>query len=237
MTRKPSDLIHKWSVTPDEARRIQRCLATEISLEDDYATIQYVAGVDVGFEAKGRITRAAIVVLDLVSGAQCEAVLVRRQTQFPYIPGLLSFRELPAILEAFELLSATPDMVFCDGQGVAHPRGLGIAAHLGLLTDLPCIGVGKSRLIGTHEEVPDERGALTPLWWSGQQVGTVLRSRVGVKPLYISPGHRVSHDSAPRLVMQSTGRFRLPEPIRAAHRLASAPAIRRAAARGERDMA
>lgn len=234
MTRKPSNLIHEWSVAPDEARRIQLHLATEISLEDEYAAIQYVAGVDVGFEAKGRITRAAIVVLNLSSGARCEAVLVRRQTQFPYIPGLLSFRELPAILDAFELLSVTPDLVFCDGQGVAHPRGVGIAAHLGVLTDLPCIGVGKSRLIGTHEEVPDERGALTPLWWDGRQIGSVLRSRVGVRPLYISPGHRVSHESAPRLVMQATGRFRLPEPIRAAHRLASAPAISRAASHKRR---
>ncbi|WP_083251069.1 deoxyribonuclease V [Acidihalobacter yilgarnensis] len=231
MTQKHEILIHPWMVDPAEARRIQVRLCTAVSLMDDFGVLRQVAGVDVGFEEGGAITRAAVVVLQWPSLVLVEQILARRPTQFPYVPGLLSFRELPAVLDAFERLSRYPDLVFCDGQGVAHPRGLGIAAHLGVLTGLPCIGVGKSRLVGTHAEVANERGASTPLYLGDARIGCVLRSRKGVRPLFISPGHRVSQETAPRLVMQALTRFRLPEPIRAAHRLASAPAIARAAAR------
>lgn len=229
--RQPSTLIHEFPLDPARARQIQEELAPSVSLHDNFGQVKRVAGVDVGFEDKGRITRAAIVVLEWSTWETRQEILVRRPTRFPYVPGLLSFRELPAVLEAFEQLSSIPDLVFCDGQGVAHPRGLGVAAHLGVLTDMPCIGVAKSRLIGAHDEVADVRGASTPLWLAGKRIGTVLRSRQGVRPLYISPGHRLSHESAPELVMKAVGRYRLPEPIRAAHQLASAPAIKRAAAR------
>lgn len=228
MTPQPYNLIHAWDVKPAEARRIQVTLSANVSLEDDFDRLRHVAGTDVGFEENGAITRAAVVVLEWPSFELVEHKLVRRDTQFPYVPGLLSFRELPALLEALEQLNQLPDLVLCDGQGIAHPRRLGLAAHLGVITGLPSIGVGKSRLIGGHEPVSEFRGANSPLWDKGEQIGTVLRSRTGVKPLYVSPGHRVSLNTAPNLVMQSVKRVRLPEPIRAAHRLASEPAIARA---------
>ncbi|OBS08321.1 endonuclease V [Acidihalobacter prosperus] len=231
MTQQQPALIHEWAVTPAEARRIQTRLAAKVSLADAYPALRRVAGVDVGFEDGGAVTRAALVLLSWPTLEPLEQVLVRHPTRFPYVPGLLSFRELPAVLDAFEQLSAVPDLVFCDGQGVAHPRRLGIAAHLGVLTGLACIGVGKSRLIGRHDAVGDRRGDCTPLWLDGARIGSVLRSRTGVRPLYVSPGHRVAQETAPQLVMQALTRFRLPEPIRAAHRLASAPAIARAAER------
>ena len=137
------------------------------------------------------------------------------------MPGLLSFRELPVVLEALEQLSTPPDLVLCDGQGIAHPRRFGIACHLGLLTDIPSIGVAKSRLCGTHEQPPNQRGAWTPLYLGEEVIGAVLRTRCGVKPLYISPGHRISLDTAIRMVMACCTRYRLPETTRYAHRLAS----------------
>ncbi|WP_455379777.1 deoxyribonuclease V [Acidihalobacter prosperus] len=227
MTPQPHNLIHQWNVTPAEARQIQKDLSAEVSLVDDIVRLQHVAGLDVGFEENGTKIRAAVVVLQWPSFERIEYRLVRRATRFPYVPGLLSFRELPALLEAMAQLSQPPDMIFCDGQGIAHPRRLGLAAHLGVITGLPSIGIGKSRLIGEHKPLPESRGSSTPLWDKGEQIGCVLRSRKGVKPLYVSPGHRVSMNTASALVMESIRRFRLPEPIRAAHRLASESAIAR----------
>lgn len=231
MTRRSENLIHAWDVTPSEARRIQTALAGEVSQRDEFGPLRYVAGVDVGFENGGAITRAAVAILSWPDLLPVEQILMRRETCFPYIPGLLSFRELPAVLAAIERLETQPDLVFCDGQGVAHPRRLGIAAHLGVLTGLPSIGVGKSRLVGEYREPGEAKGDASPLCDGRERIGTVLRSRSGVRPLFVSPGHRVSQASAPQLVMQAITRFRLPEPVRAAHRLASAPAIARAAGR------
>ncbi|HEY9147853.1 MAG TPA: deoxyribonuclease V, partial [Gammaproteobacteria bacterium] len=147
----------------------------------------------------------------------------REPTRFPYVPGLLSFREVPAVLAALEQLSALPDLLLCDGQGIAPPRRLGIASHLGVLLDLPTIGVAKSRLVGEHAEPGEEKGAWQPLTDKGETLGCVLRSRSNVKPLYISPGHRVSVESARHWVMACLTRYRLPETTRWAHRLASGP--------------
>lgn len=152
-----------------------------------------------------------------------DSALARLPTSFPYVPGLLSFREVPPALEALRGLSIVPDLLLVDGQGIAHPRRLGVASHLGLLCDIPSIGVAKSRLIGEHGEVPDQRGAWTPLLDRGEIIGAVLRTRPGVKPLYISSGHRVSLDTAIAYVMACTRRYRLPETTRWAHRLASGP--------------
>lgn len=228
MTQRSENLIHEWDVSPSEARLIQAELAAEVSQSDEFGPLRLVAGIDVGFEGGGAITRAAVVVLSWPEMQPIEQVLLRRETRFPYVPGLLSFRELPAVLEAIDRLQTLPDLVFCDGQGVAHPRRLGIAAHFGVLTCLPSIGVGKSRLVGEYGELGQAKGETTPLCVGNERIGTVLRSRSGVRPLFISPGHRVSQTTAPLLVMQALTRFRLPEPIRAAHRLASAPAIARA---------
>ncbi|PKO68513.1 MAG: deoxyribonuclease V [Betaproteobacteria bacterium HGW-Betaproteobacteria-14] len=212
---------HPWALAPREARLIQSQLAGEIVLHDDFGTIGRVAGVDVGFEDNGGTTRAAVAILAYPSLQLETATLARTPTLFPYVPGLLSFREAPAVLEAMKQLDILPDLLLCDGQGIAHPRRLGIASHLGLLLDIPSIGVAKSRLIGTHGEVPDLRGAWVPLKDGSETIGAVLRTRQGVKPLFISPGHRIGLESAIEWVMACVTRYRLPETTRWAHRLAS----------------
>lgn len=213
--------MHPWDVSPKEAIEIQKALQSHVNLTDDFGDIKTVAGVDIGFEKKNTITRAAIVVLDFETLEVLETAVARRPTSFPYVPGLLSFREVPAVLQAMLELRAEPDLLLCDGQGIAHPRRFGIAAHLGLLLDIPSIGVAKSRLIGTHDEVPSKKGSYVPLMHKEEQIGTVLRTRANVKPIYISPGHRVSIAAATALVMKCVTRYRLPETTRHAHKLAS----------------
>lgn len=213
--------LHDWNLAPGEARELQKTLAPRVVRTDDFRDIRRVAGVDVGFEDKGRVTRAAIVVLDAESLEVIEQVLHREATRFPYVPGLLSFRELPALINALETLRVLPDLLLCDGQGIAHPRRLGVAAHLGLWLDLPSIGVGKSRLVGEHDEPGTKRGAWTPLIDKDEVIGRVVRTRDRVKPLYVSTGHRVGIESAMEFVLRFTTRYRLPEPIRFADRLSS----------------
>ncbi|HLY88601.1 MAG TPA: deoxyribonuclease V, partial [Acetobacteraceae bacterium] len=203
------------------ARALQVELAAQVRLVDDHPPLRRIAGVDVGFEDDGVVTRAAAVLLDAQTLAPLAEVVARQPTRMPYIPGLLSFRELPAVLQALEQLPDTPDMVFVDGHGVAHPRGLGIAAHLGVTTGLPAIGVAKSILVGTHDELGQHRGDRTVLRYKGHVIGCVLRSKDKVRPLIISPGHRVSMDAAPELVLAYCTKYRLPEPTRLADRLAS----------------
>ena len=200
---------------------MQRELRAHLILEDRLSPVQRVAGVDVGFEAGGTVTRAVVAVLGYPGLELLETTIARRPTTFPYLPGLLSFRELPAVLEALEQLPELPDLLLCDGQGIAHPRRFGLASHLGLLTDIPSIGVAKTRLCGTHEEPPNQRGAWTPLRINHEVIGAALRSRPGVKPLYISPGHRISLETSIQFVMACCTRYRLPETTRHAHRLAS----------------
>ena len=213
--------LHPWNVTVKQAIAIQQRLRGKIIKEDRTGKINYVAGVDVGFEDKGKITRAAIVVLDFPSLALRETSVARLPTSFPYVPGLLSFRELPAVLKACTRIEQAPDLILCDGQGIAHPRRIGIASHLGLLTNLPSIGVGKSRLTGTHNEVGVTKGAWTPLLDQNEVIGAVLRTRTGVNPVYISIGHKVSLEVAIEYVLACTTTFKLPETTRMAHRHAS----------------
>lgn len=212
---------HAWNLSPREAIALQAELAPRVVRHDDFAPLQRLAGVDVGFEDGGRITRAAVVVMDAETLEVDEQVLHREPTRFPYVPGLLSFREIPALLQAFAQLRLLPDLLLCDGQGIAHPRRLGIAAHLGVVTGLPAIGVGKSRLTGSYTEPGAERGAWTELSDKGEVIGRVLRTRSGVKPVFVSIGNRVSLETAGDLVLRYAPRFRLPEPIRAADRLSS----------------
>lgn len=214
---------HPWDLSPKEAIALQHELRKFVRVKDAFGEIRTVAGVDVGFERSNTVTRAAVAVLSFPSLKLLDSAIARQPTRFPYVPGLLSFREIPAVLEAMEQLADLPDMLLCDGQGIAHPRRLGIATHLGLLLDLPAIGVGKSRLIGSHEEPGVEKGQWQPLFDKGEEIGCVLRSRSGVKPLYISPGHRVGLRSAREWVMRCLTRYRLPETTRWAHRLASGP--------------
>jgi deoxyribonuclease V len=212
---------HEWVLTTEEAIVIQQELRQEVVTRDQFGAVNYVAGIDVGFEDEGKTTRAAVAVLTYPELQLCDQAIARRSTTFPYIPGFLSFREVPAVLDALERVKTIPDLLLCDGQGLAHPRRLGIACHVGLLTNMPAIGVGKSRLVGKHDDVPDERGAWVPLWHKGETIGAVLRTRPKTKPLFISPGHRISLETAISYVMGCTTKYRLPETTRHAHKLAS----------------
>lgn len=213
--------VPPWDGNVAKARQLQSELAARVHLVDDYPPLRHVAGVDVGFEDGGAVTRAAAVLLDSRTLAPIAEVVARQPTRMPYIPGLLSFRELPALLQALSELPQTPDLVFVDGHGVAHPRRLGIAAHLGVVTGLPTIGVAKSILVGTHEEVGPHRGDRQVLEYKGEVIGCVLRSKDRIRPLIVSPGHRVSMATAPELVLAYGRNYRLPEPTRLADRLAS----------------
>lgn len=215
------ELQHRWDVSPEEAVVIQQQLRKRVVIEDDFEPLEYVAGVDIGFEQDGTITRAAIAVLRLADLELHDYALARKPTTFPYIPGFLSFREIPAALDALAQLKTPPDILLCDGQGIAHPRRLGIASHLGVLTNIPSVGVAKSLLVGHFGPLADERGAWEPMHDRGEVIGAALRTRAGTKPLYISSGHRISLQSAIDLVMRCTTRYRLPETTRWAHRLAS----------------
>lgn len=211
-----------WDGSTAAARALQTELARQVRLEDDFEPLRLIAGVDVGFEEGGAITRAAAVLLDAQTLAVRAERIARVPTSMPYVPGLLSFRELPALLQALESLPDTPDLLFVDGQGIAHPRRLGVAAHLGVVSGLPAIGVAKTILTGSHAEPGIAKGARTDLLSrSGEVIGTVLRSKERCRPLIVSPGHRVSLNSAPELVMRYVTRYRLPEPTRLADRLAS----------------
>lgn len=208
-------------MTPAEARAIQAHLRARVCLCNEHGPIRRIAGVDCGFEDGGRVTRAAVSVFLYPELEPETTVIARRPTSFPYVPGLLSFREAPAILEALSRLATPPDLLLVDGQGIAHPRRMGIATHLGIWLDMPTVGVGKSRLIGSARAPGLARGSAEPLLDGKERIGTVLRTRTGVKPLYVSPGHRVSHEGAVDWVMRTTTRYRLPEPVRKADRVAS----------------
>jgi deoxyribonuclease V len=212
---------HPWPATAAAARLIQEALAPRVVRKDRLGRVGRVAGVDVGFENKGRTTRAAVVVLAFPGLEPVDRAVYRCPTCFPYVPGYLSFREVPAALEALNKLTSPPDLILCDGQGLAHPRRFGLACHLGVLTDIPTIGVAKSRLIGEHAPLPPDKGSWVPLLDKGDTIGAVLRTRDNVSPLYVSIGHRVSLATAIDYVLRCTPCYRLPETTRRAHRLAS----------------
>jgi len=206
-------------VSPKQAIDLQKQLAGSVVHADQFESIRWVAGVDVAYGRRGGPARAGVVVFDLTDLCVVEQASAVLPATFPYVPGLLTFREAPAAIAALERLRQPPDLLFCDGQGVAHPRRIGFASHLGLFLDLPAIGVGKSRLIGQHTEPGPNRGDWTPLTDKGDVIGAVLRSRPGCKPIYVSIGHRVSLTTAIGLVTRCLSGYRLPEPTRAADRL------------------
>jgi len=218
-----SDALPHWTGDTAPLRALQQTLAQQVVLRDAFAKpLRTVAGFDVGFEDGGATTRAAAVLLDADTLAVLDRQVARLPTRMPYVPGLLSFRELPALLAALAQLPQAPDLAFVDGHGIAHPRRLGIAAHFGVATGLPSIGVGKTILTGEARMALHEmRGAFTPLRDGAAQIGWLLRSKPGCLPLVVSPGHRVALASAPELVMRFTTTYRLPEPTRLADRLAS----------------
>lgn len=224
-TLPPSRLFPDgWEGTVPDLRQLQETLASKVSLEDAHASLpRWVAGVDVGLGRFAKMARAAAVLLDSRSLEPVAEAVVEQPVGLPYIPGLLSFRELPAVLEALARLPHQPALVLCDGQGIAHPRRFGIASHLGVATGLACIGVAKSRLAGTHGEVGPRRGDRAGLRLDGETVGYALRTRPGCTPLYISPGHRIGLQRAVSYVMALFGGYRLPEPTRLADRLSKGP--------------
>ena len=215
--------LHPWDLTATAARALQRQLAAQVVLEDRFGPIERVAGVDVGFPRRGdqEMARAVAVLLRYPDLAPLAESIVEEPVRFPYVPGLLSFRETPAVLSALQRLPAPPDLVLVDGQGRAHPRRFGIACHLGLLLDRPTLGCAKSRLVGEHAEPGSEAGAWSPLLHHGETIGAVVRTRTGVKPLFVSVGHRLSLETAVSLVLACCHGLRLPEPTRLADQLAS----------------
>ena len=214
---------HAWPLTVEDAIAIQESLRNQVTRSDKLKEpVQYVAGVDMGFESNGTISRAAVAVLSFPDLQVIETSLAYRPTSFPYIPGFLSFREIPAVLDALEKIQITPDIILCDGQGIAHPRRLGIASHLGVILDMPTIGVAKSLLIGKHDQLPNTKGSWQLLIHKGETIGAVLRTRQGVKPVYVSIGHRISLNTAIDYVLSCTPKYRLPETTRIADKLASA---------------
>lgn len=210
-----------WVKTVTEAKIIQAQLRHQGIGTDDFKNVRYVAGVDLGFKNNFAISQAAIAILTYPELELVEQTLASIPNAFPYVPGYLSFREILAILAAFEQLKIIPDLILCDGQGYAHPRRFGLACHLGVILDLLTIGVAKSRLIGQHEAVPPEKGSWQPLLDQDEVIGMVLRSRTQVKPIYVSIGHRISLPTALEYVMGCLTKYRLPETTRWADKLAS----------------
>ncbi|MDA0637916.1 endonuclease V [Nonomuraea sp. MCN248] len=212
------DLPHPWPESVAEAEVIQERLRPRVELTGpaDFAT---VAGLDVHYHGDDALS-AAVVVLDAATLSVVEQVVTHGQAAFPYVPGLFAFRELPALVEALRRLTVTPDLLVCDGYGLAHPRGFGLACHVGVLTGLPALGVGKTPFVGAYEQPRQERGAWTPLVLDGAVAGRAVRTRDGVKPVFVSQGHRLTLDTATDQVLRLTPRHRLPEPIRRADHLA-----------------
>jgi deoxyribonuclease V len=196
--------------------RLQEKLRDRVMLEDDFAAIQYVAGADLAFDPATNVAFAGVIVYRFPEMDEVERHSARRKLHFPYVPGLLSFRESPVLLAAFARLQTEPDLILIDGHGRAHPRLFGIACHLGVLFDKPVIGCAKSLLVGEYHEPGMARGATTPLVFKGEKVGMVLRTRDNVKPIFVTQGHRVSLKSAIELVSQCLDGFRIPKPTREA---------------------
>lgn len=211
--------LHRWDVPYREAVAIQDRLASRVACGPPLEEVETVAAADVSAGKRDETIAAAVVVMRL---ADFEVLEVRRaamRAAWPYVPGCLSFREAPVVLEALRKLRTVPDVLICDGQGRAHPRRMGLASHVGLALPMPTIGCAKSRLVGTVKREPAERrGGRAPLLDDGERIGTVLRTRTGVKPVFVSVGHRIDLASCERWVLAAAPRYRLPEPSRAAHR-------------------
>ncbi len=213
------DCFHRWPTTPKAAIALQKQLAPGVRLTPVPVGVHLFAGADVAFSPDGSKVVAGVVLWDARTNAVVEQCVARVPCKLPYIPGLLSFRELPGVLAAMRKLKTEPQVVICDAQGLAHPRRLGLACHLGLWLKLPTVGCAKSRLCGEYEMPAIQKGSQTELRHDGRRVGTVLRTRDNIKPLFVSPGHLCNHDSAVRLTLAAATRYRLPEPTRLAHQL------------------
>ena len=209
--------LHGWNVTPAEAAAIQKDLASQISRRDETGMPRFIAGADISATRAHGAATAAVVVLSYPELEIVDSSVIKGETGFPYVPGLLSFRESPLVLRACEKLKVDFDLLLVDGQGIAHPRRMGLASHLGLLLDKPTIGCAKSRLLGSYTEPDEKAGAWSKLMDNGEIIGAAVRSRDGVKPLFVSIGHKVELSSAIRWVLACCRGYRIPEPTRLAH--------------------
>lgn len=217
--------LHSWQISFAQAEQIQRELASQVSRKSEAINPRFIAGVDISAPDSTGIARAAAVILNYPKLEVIEVKTAEDKLNFPYIPGLLSFRETPLVLAACQKLSTYPDLLLVDGQGIAHPRRFGIASHIGLLLDMPTIGCAKSRLCGTHTPVTTKVGAYAELTDNGEIIGAALRTKANVKPIYISIGHRIDLPTAIHWVMECCRGQRLPEPSRLAHLAASGKPI------------
>src|ERR671917_1941646 len=214
--------LHEWDVTPREAVELQKSLRERVRVTPLAKKIETVAGADISFNKFDPVIYAAVVVLRLPSLEVVEEAGVVSETEFPYVPGLLSFRETPSLLEAWGKLKTEPHAVMFDGQGLAHPRRVGIASHVGLMLERPTLGCAKSVLVGKFEEPAPERGAWTPMVDKGETVGAAVRTKTRVQPVYVSPGHLIDLEGAVELTLRCDGGYRQPEPTRRAHLLVNA---------------
>ena len=214
--------LHRWAVTPKEAARIQLRLRSKLELTDRLPVVRRVAGADLAFDRKARRAIAGVVVYSFPEMREIERVWGESRIRFPYVPGLLSFREAPALLRVFARIKNSPDLIFCDGHGYAHPRRFGITSHLGVLLDTPTIGCAKSLLVGTHAPWPRAAGAWTPLCDGQEVIGAVLRTRERVRPIYVTQGHRISLATALGFVLAVLDGYRIPRPTRDADRFVAA---------------
>jgi len=206
----------RWTLTPREAMREQERLRERVVLEDQFGEIRFVAGADLAFDPETETAFAGVIVYRFPALEEVERRSARLKLQFPYVPGLLSFREGPALAAVFARLRHEPDLILIDGHGRAHPRLFGIACHMGVLFDKPTIGCGKSLLVGEHEMPANPAGSIAPLWFKGEKVGEVLRTRDGVRPIYVTVGHRVSLATAVEHVKGCCDGYRIPKPTRQA---------------------
>jgi deoxyribonuclease V len=213
--------LHEWDISPREAAAVQNKLRGLAVPEWDDREIRRIAGADVSFPSRNEILAAACV-MSFPDLKLLDYSVVRRQCVFPYVPGLLAFREIPAVLDALENINVEPDVILCDAQGLAHPRGMGLATHLGILIDRPTVGCAKSRLFGSYEEPGSEKGDHSLLLGDkGEVIGAVVTTRSGVKPVFVSIGNRVDLEISIRVVLHCCPKYRLPEPARVAHKLAA----------------
>jgi len=211
--------LHAWNLSYDEAIKMQQDLSTRVILEPFKSELKLVAGADVSYSKNSDLFFAGIIVLEIPTMTVVEESTAYDRVDFPYIPGLLSFRESPVLIKAFEKLKVIPDVVVLDGQGIAHPRGLGIASHIGLLLDMPTIGCAKNILVGHYEEPGIEAGDHNPIIFKGKNVGAVVRTKRKVSPVFVSPGHKMDIPSATEIILKTCRGYRLPEPTRQAHLL------------------
>ena len=208
-----------WPRTIEEAVAVQKQLRHQVRIENSFDKIELIAGVDVSYDIQSNLTQAFVVLMTIRDLKPVSHVVARVPTTFPYVPGFLSFRETPAVLQALAQLPDKPDLLMVDGQGIAHPRRFGIACHLGVLTDIPAIGVAKSRLTGNYTAPEMQKGSTSPLTDKGEIIGAVLRSRDNTNPLFVSPGHRIDLNTTLDLVKRCIVKHRLPEPTRIADKL------------------